>query len=806
MPVRVPTAGTDQREVRTDPLRELRRLVRRPVVGDLDHVHLGQRTVPGRAGEEPGLSRWLQVTEGQHRDGADLQEQDDAGVVGGVLVTAEVARRPEHPPAHRTGVTGPGKRGRRRDLHRHARVVEQVARTGGLPGRLGQRAHQRRSHLPAPDHGTQPSDVVRVVVAEHQEVDPVDAETTEAGVRGTAVRTDVDHHGAPRPGPQHHRVALPDVARDHRPVAREAAGTRGRCPQGTSQHHDAEEDDHQHRTPGRRGAVPHPPEGPPAPPEPPRRPEPTESHQHDQRRHDGQADGAPGAARPRQPRARQTRRRACDGRDPPDGATRARREDGGDAREPGREDGSGDAEQGRGQQRDSREQVGRHRVERDRGVEEHQDGPAGSLRGQRHGDEARQHRPGAGDRLEAASRRGSEQDDGRGRGHAQHEPVVARDPRVDHDEHEDGARKGRHGPGGPPQQHPEDAHRTHHRGPDDGRPRVRQQHEAGHRHSEEDCRGTPPEPDRTTEPAESEPEDGEVPARDGRDVGESGRPHRLLEVGRDPRGVTDGGTGHEATQVGREVVGDPQEGGAHPSGGLVDPERRTELDGRGPAVEQGDGTLAVGGRRERTPDLDDRAVPQVGGWTEDDHLSARRRRRPAHALRGDHTRSDDRPGAAAPERRRSADDLPLEDDGGAVLREGSEDAGVAGFETDVEGATDRDDRREDQHGPGDARPPGTAPLPRSLPPSRGTAAPRATSEGTTPADRRDGGDHEDPEQHAAHDADDHGHVARGPPDEDRSRAPGGHRRGHETQVEPLVAGLRRGHGSAARRAGTARSR
>lgn len=796
MPVGVPTAGADQREVRPDPCCELGRLVRRAVVGDLHHVDLRKRTCTGGHGEEAGLSRWLEVTERQDRDCSHHQVEDDAGVVGRVLATAEVPGRPENPPAHGARVARPGQCGRRRDLHRYACVVEQVAGAGGLPGRLGDRADQRLGHLPTPEHGAQPTDVVRVVVAQHQEVDAVDAETTEAGIRGAAVRADVDDHGTSRTGPQHQGVALADVARDHGPVAREAAGARGRDAQRADHRHDGEEQDHHRarspRRAGRRDALPHRRE---RAREPSRKPRPTEQDHEDRRRHDGEADGAPGAARPGQPCARKTGHGARDGRDPPDGAARARREDGRDSGEPGREDRRSDTEEGRRQQRRRCEKVRRHRVEGDRGVEEHQDRPARGLRHQRYGDQARQHGPAPGHRLEAPCGRRSEQHDGRGGDHAQHEPVVARDPRVDHDQHDHGTREGGHGAGRPPQQHPEDAHRTHHRGADHGRPGVDQQDEAAHRHREEDRRGPAPQPDRTAEPADREPEDGEVPAGDGRDVREAGRPHRLLEVGWDPRGVTDRGARHEAAQVRREVVGHLQEGRPHPPGDRADAGRWTELGRRSPAVQQRDRTLAVRRRRERSPDLDDGAVPHVvAGRTQDDHLSHDAGRGPGPVQRGDHPGRDDRPAAAAPERHRSADDLTDQDDGGTVLRERPEDSAVPGRETGEERPGDREDHHEDEH-----RGRGT----RSRAVAHPATATRTTVLRTTATDGRGEDDAEKP---AAQDSDDDGDVARRPADEDRPTAPGGHGRRDEAQVEALVAGLRRGHGGGGPRAATARSR
>ena len=90
-------------------------------------------------------------------------------------------------------------------------------------GRVGEPGHLDLAHLAAVEHPAQPVDVVGVEVGEHQQRHPVDAEPAQAAVDRARVGPGVDDDGRARPGAQHQRVALADVAGREHPAARRPA-------------------------------------------------------------------------------------------------------------------------------------------------------------------------------------------------------------------------------------------------------------------------------------------------------------------------------------------------------------------------------------------------------------------------------------------------------------------------------------------------------------------------------------------------------------------------------------------------------
>jgi hypothetical protein len=92
---------------------------------------------------------------------------------------------------------------------------------------LGERTGDHGADPPAVEDAVDTADVVEVVMAEDQQRDGADMQVGQASIDGDRVRARVDNHGAPRPGWEHQRITLTDVARHENPVARRPAGHNG---------------------------------------------------------------------------------------------------------------------------------------------------------------------------------------------------------------------------------------------------------------------------------------------------------------------------------------------------------------------------------------------------------------------------------------------------------------------------------------------------------------------------------------------------------------------------------------------------
>jgi hypothetical protein len=97
----------------------------------------------------------------------------------------------------------------------HPRGLEPPEHPG--VGRSHRRSDERQVHVG--DDLVHRPDVVPVVVGQHEQVDPVDAEQIETAPQPSGVVADVDERRA-RTVPQEHRIPLPDVAHRHGPVPR----------------------------------------------------------------------------------------------------------------------------------------------------------------------------------------------------------------------------------------------------------------------------------------------------------------------------------------------------------------------------------------------------------------------------------------------------------------------------------------------------------------------------------------------------------------------------------------------------------
>jgi len=209
MTVAVPVSDRDEAEPGGQGAIQRGTLVRRPVMGDFHHVDGAH----GAGGEQRVLRLLPQVAEEDRTDSAPLDlHGETAGVAD--IARSPGSRRPEQPPgefaAQVAGVTGVSL------LDRHRRLPEGVQRAFiGLPDR----SLDERALRPFGDPG-QASDVVRVEVGEHEELQPRDAEPVEARRGGLRLPSDVDHGDRVSVAHQE-RIALTHVARGDDPVARD---------------------------------------------------------------------------------------------------------------------------------------------------------------------------------------------------------------------------------------------------------------------------------------------------------------------------------------------------------------------------------------------------------------------------------------------------------------------------------------------------------------------------------------------------------------------------------------------------------
>jgi hypothetical protein len=187
------------------------------VVRHLEHV--GGEV--GALGHDARLRRGPQVTGEQHPDAA--------------------LRGPHHQ-AQVVGLRARGRLVRVGGQHLEAGRADAAALAGGEHGAFGtrpgdqpvqpghaviggrQRPGGHRADVTSGQRPGQTAHVVGVQVGDQHQREPAHPEPVQAAGHEGAVRTGVDEHALPRPGRQHERVALPDVAGDdHRVRERPAA-------------------------------------------------------------------------------------------------------------------------------------------------------------------------------------------------------------------------------------------------------------------------------------------------------------------------------------------------------------------------------------------------------------------------------------------------------------------------------------------------------------------------------------------------------------------------------------------------------
>ncbi|EYT62165.1 hypothetical protein H489_0114200 [Curtobacterium flaccumfaciens UCD-AKU] len=458
VPVRVVRTDPDQPDARGEPPVELRVLVRRAVVRHLHDVDRPRRQSPGAP--EPALRRLPQVTEedpGQtHGAGTAVRrpgDQHDARVVAGVTAAGQ---GPGDPPDERPEGAGDPVVGGP-DVHTRApQVVDHPAVRRASDG-------SDQGGLDRVRHGSHRADVVAVEVRQDEQVDPADPEQVQARQEPFLVVAGV-HEGNGVVAAEQHGVALPDVARGHRPVAGDGAAHH--------EHRDGDrcDTDHEH--------------GPCGEQQPGADPAPDQHGRRDAAAHQHGGGHAEHSGRPRRRGVRQGGRPVRDAPDGSSGHPRDGRERLG-TRRPHRCDGARGESDHRDDRRERlRQQVRRHRVGRERRRQWDRHGPARHLG--RHGD-----RQCGGDRRPHTTRqqlgeRWAEHHDAARGEHGQGERERPREPRVRHEHADRGECDERHAPHGSAGEVHDQHHDRHHRRPDDRgvgphQDDERQEHHDGHR-------------------------------------------------------------------------------------------------------------------------------------------------------------------------------------------------------------------------------------------------------------------------------------------------------------------------------------
>jgi hypothetical protein len=441
MPVVVARADADQHHARRDGGEELRRRVPAAVVRHLEHVRPQRRV----RGQQLRLRRDLDVAGQQHGAGRRRRAHHHRGVVDlGAVVRVDVLGRVVRT-EHVQGESGPHEpgAGSHRDHPRTGRAGltrDPVER----PPRLPHRPDGDRADRPVAQRSRKTADVVGVQVADQDDRECGDAEPIEAGVDRPVDRPGVDQHGPPPlTGREHHRVALPDVARHHRPLRRRPAGA-----QHPGRHQ------HEQQADGRREE---------------QRTDAPGAGEHHEREHDqGQQRGAGDAGRPRDHAARHGRRAVRHGDEPtdgrarePDASLRGRRRHGGDDR-------CRHTQHRRRRHRGRRQQVRHHRHHADAAAQ------PGDQRCRRQAG-----RGGHGQRL-GHTRRNSplphprgparhDEHERRGGHHRQAEPGIGRQCRIHEQQPEHRRGKRRHGRPTATEREREQHDAPHHRGPQHAR-------------------------------------------------------------------------------------------------------------------------------------------------------------------------------------------------------------------------------------------------------------------------------------------------------------------------------------------------
>ncbi len=187
----VVVADADQGEPGVHTGQQIVVLMRRAVVGDLEHV--GRQVWLGA--EQGSLRGRFEVAGEQHADAVDVGGDDHAAVVGRRLRRGDEPARPEHLELERradappfTGLC---------DAHRHTGRVKPVPDLRGVRRRVVQR---RDEHLPdgaSGEHAGNAGHVVGVEMREHQQRHMLHSERIEATPDVARLRPGIDDHGRP---------------------------------------------------------------------------------------------------------------------------------------------------------------------------------------------------------------------------------------------------------------------------------------------------------------------------------------------------------------------------------------------------------------------------------------------------------------------------------------------------------------------------------------------------------------------------------------------------------------------------------
>jgi hypothetical protein len=175
--------------------------------------HLGVEIDSG--GQQRLLGIDLGVGAQQQSVPADDSAQYERGVVRIGSSAAERDHRAEHVQVDRPDVEA-HPCGHRRC--RHAVRSEDAGDHAAARDRLAERARHDLLDVPSTEHAGNPADVVEVVMGEHEQRNPGDAEVVQATVDGDGFRAGIDDDGAVVGSTQRQCVTLSDIARHQQPA------------------------------------------------------------------------------------------------------------------------------------------------------------------------------------------------------------------------------------------------------------------------------------------------------------------------------------------------------------------------------------------------------------------------------------------------------------------------------------------------------------------------------------------------------------------------------------------------------------
>lgn len=540
------------------------------VVGHLEHVG-GQ---VGAGGDDRGLGLRAEVPGEQHPHPALGGPQHQAQVVGlgsGGRPVRIGGEDLERGPAH-----GPGLAGQQHLVDRAHAGQHPLELRHPLVGRC-QRPGRDHVDRTAGQRTGQPTHVVGVQVRDQHERQAPDTEPVQAAGDEGTVGTGIDQHPLPRPGRQHQRVTLTDVAGDDHGVRERPAP--GGLPDRPA------DDDHPDQRRERQRAQRWPAD---------QRPRRSDQQPREQHR-------SPGAGRPPR-RAVRHRRRVLGHHHQP--AHRPARHPGQHVGSPGPDrlgQRGQQAQHGRGRHRRGGQQVGRQRHHADHA-------------GQR-GHQGRGHHPGSAAHREGLGQRtrqpappqlpgpagSQEHDAGRGR-HREREPGIGGQLRFHQQQEHDGGAQRRHRGPGPPGGQGEQRHPAHHRGAQHAGARPGQHDEGGDRQHGDGGLGAPVGGTGPQRPEHQADHDRDVGAGDGSQVGQPGSAELRGELRVHRAGVADDQTGEQPRwPVRQRPVRRGSEPGPQVPRCLLDPARPADRRRRRPGREHGQHVVAGFGRAHRSP-------------------------------------------------------------------------------------------------------------------------------------------------------------------------------------------------------------